>query len=290
MLITLQPTFAQTGSTGLTYLKLGVGGRALSMGEAYSALASDPTATFYNPAALRLSTSSQILLMHKEWIQDTKTEFFGATTSWNEFSFGVGVNATSISNIELRSVPGPPLGTFTARNTSIGISAAYTIDPNLSIGATGKFIYEKILVDVASGFAIDLGGLYTTPWDVRLAIVISNLGSINELDKTSSKLPTVVRFGGAYETLLQDVDGALTLSSDIVSFSGDSKTHWHLGTEFNYRHTFAIRAGYQTDYEAKSISGGVGVRYGLLYVDYAFVPFKYDLGATHTFSLGIEFP
>ena len=63
---------AQAGTTGLTFLKLGVGGRSLGMGEAYSAIASDPTAMYYNPAALSLSKTPQLLLMHKSWVQDTK--------------------------------------------------------------------------------------------------------------------------------------------------------------------------------------------------------------------------
>src|SRR5712691_8940697 len=98
---------AQAGSTGLSFLKLGVGGRALGMGEAYSAAASDPTAMYYNPAALSLSAVPQILLMHKEWIQGVKTEYLGAMASLNTFRFGVSLNATSVDDIELRSVPGP---------------------------------------------------------------------------------------------------------------------------------------------------------------------------------------
>lgn len=284
-----QTLFGQAGSSGFSFLKLGVGGRALGMGEAYSAAAADVAATYYNPAALSSARSSQLLLMHKEWIQDTKTEYIGAITSWNDFSFGVSANATSVNEIQIRERPGPPLGTFTARNSLIGVSASYLIDTHLSIGVTGKFLYEKILVDAASGYALDLGGLYQTPWDIRLAFVVSNLGSTSELDRQSSKLPAIIRFGGAYETSLQNPTGSLTFSSDIVSFSGEDNIHLHFGSEFNYKGAFALRAGYQTGYDAKSFSGGIGVHYGSIYVDYAYVPFKFDLGSTHTFSLGFEF-
>ena len=80
-LFIMQSAMAQVGQTGLSFLKLGVGARALGMGEAYSAVASDPTATYYNPASLSLSHNSQILFMHKEYVQDTRTEFLAATTS-----------------------------------------------------------------------------------------------------------------------------------------------------------------------------------------------------------------
>ena len=284
-----QLSFAQVGSTGLAFLKLGVGGRAVGMGEAYTAIAADPAATHYNPAALSLTSSPQILLMHKEWIQDTKTEFIAAKTNIRKIALGIGVNATSVNNIEIRTTPGLAQGTFSARNVAIGISASYQINPSLSVGVTGKYLHEKILIDEASGLAFDFGGLYTTPWDVRIGVAVNNLGSMNELRNEASKLPTIIRVGGAYESKIEAFDGSLIGAADIVSITGENKTHLHLGAELDYKHSFAARVGYQTGYDSKNFSAGIGVRYGMFSVDYAFVPFRNDLESTHTFSLGIDF-
>ena len=280
---------AQTGQTGLSFLKLGVGGRALGMGEAYSAIASDPTATHYNPAALARSDYPQVHMMHKEWIQDMKTDFLSVSTSLNNFSFGISVNITSVNDIPLRKISGPPIGTFDSRNAAFGISGAYKIDPSLSFGITTKYLYEKILVDEATGYAVDLGGLYQTPWDVRFAFVVNNLGSMNALDKEASKLPTSIRVGGAYQLGIESMNGNITFATDVVSFTLENKSHLYLGTEFDYSNLIAVRFGYQTGYEAKSFSTGIGIHYGMLQLDYAFVPFQSDLGSTHTISLGFEF-
>ena len=295
--ISCQLVYSQAGQTGLSFLELGIGGRALGMGEAYTAIASDPSATYYNPAALSLSKKSQLLLMHKEYFQGTKTENIVASTSINQISIGFNVNATTISDIELRTVPGPALGTFTARYALIGLSGAYEFDSIISVGVTGKYLFEKIFTDEASGLAFDLGGMYMTPWDIRLGFAISNLGSMSELRNESTKLPQTIRVGAGYVIPVEKIDGTLTTSADIVSVVNKSKTYLYLGGEFNYKNTFSVRLGYQTSHESKNlsnnignISGGVGIRYSMFQVDYAFVPFRYDFGSTHTFSLCIDIP
>src|SRR5512142_979885 len=87
---------AQAGSTGLAFLKLGAGGRALGMGEAFTSLATDPSATYYNPSGISYSGGPQLLIMHKEWIQDSRTEFLAATTRLDNVALGVSVNGTTV--------------------------------------------------------------------------------------------------------------------------------------------------------------------------------------------------
>ena len=282
-------SYSQTGQTGLAFLKHGISGRALGMGEAYSAIATDPSATYYNPAALAISKNAQILLMHKEWIEDTKTEFIGASVPADRFSFGFSLNATGTADIQVRTQPGDALSTFSSHDVAIGFSAAYQIDTSIYIGVTGKYLYEKIFVEDASGYAIDLGGLYRTPWNFDIALVIANLGSMNKLLYESIKLPTTVRGGIAYQLGVENIDSKLTFASDVVTYTRENKTHLHLGTELSYKNMLALRFGFQIGYEAKNISAGFGIHYGVMQLDYAYVPFRYDLGSTHSVSLGFEF-
>ena len=284
-----QLTFSQAGQSGLTFLKLGIGGRALGMGEAATATASDLSTIYYNPAGLVDLSSANILVMHKEWFQDVKTEYIAGQTVISRFSLGLSVNATSVDNIQLREIPGPPLGTFDARNAAIGLTIAYAADSCLSFGFTGKYLYEKILIDQASGFGIDIGSVYKTPWDLYFGLSVSNLGSVNELQNESSALPTIIRGGVAYISDVPQISGSLTVAGDLVRFSQDKITHLHIGAEYSYDKTLFLRAGYQTGYEARSVTAGIGFHYTMFQIDYAFIPTRYDLGSTHTFSLGIAF-
>lgn len=280
---------AQTGSAGLSFLKTGVGARSFGMGEASVASAADPSSVYYNPAALTLVNAPQILLMHQAWIQDAHTEFIGATTSAGALHLGLGVVSAAVDDIEVRTVPGEAQSTFSSRNASIGLSAAVDLSSELSVGATGKMLYEKIFVDEATGFAVDLGGIYRFDSSLTFGASLSNLGSMNELRNEASTLPTIFRAGGSYRTPLQAIDAMLTTSADIVSIGSEGKTHLHLGAEAEYRRLFALRAGYQSGYDSRSIALGFGLRQGMLRFDYAFVPFSRDLGSTHTLALLFSF-
>lgn len=281
--------YAQTGASGLAFLKLGVGGRAIGMGEAFSAVSNDPSATYYNPAMLPTSKNLQILLMHKEWLPDMGTDFIGATTSWDDFAFGLSINSTNIKDIELRQKPGPADGIFSAHFASIGLSSSYTFSHSISIGVTGKFIYEKIFVDDASGYGFDLGARYRTPWDIMTAFSINNLGAMNVLNTEATKLPVSVRFGCAYQLPLESINSTITLASDVVSYTTENQSHLNIGTELDYRKYFSIRLGYQTGYESRDFSAGIGIHYGWFQLDYAFLPFGYNISSAHTISLGINF-
>jgi len=286
ILLSAAPVFAQVqnASTGLTFLKLGVGGRAIGMGEAYSAISNDAAGMYYNPAGIATGSGDEITFMHKDWVFGTAIEYLGAVVQTGNFALGFGLNSTNVDNIEIRQQPGPSLGTFGLHDLAISGTASWRVDTALSIGATGKFLYEKILVDETSGAAFDVGAKYQVNRNIALAAAISNIGSTSELASESITLPTTFRFGGSYSS---DAAGEFgyTFAADILKVPQDTGTRLHIGAETVYEAFLSFRAGYQFGYDAKGYSAGLGVHYGLLQFDYAFVPFLDDLGNTHTFAL-----
>jgi len=280
---------AQAGSSGMTFLKLGVGARSLAMGEAATAEVSDIAGTYYNPAALAEAVSADVSVMHKEWFQDVTSDYVGARVECSRLSFGLGINATSVNGIQIRETPGPPEGTFDAHDVAFSLSSAYRYDSSLSVGINLKYLYEKILVNQANGWGLDLGVLYNTPWNLRLGFSASNIGSMTALDNEASALPLIFRLGAGYAIPVASLTGTVSLAADYVRFSQDDINHFHLGAEYLYGSSVAFRLGYQTGYESRGLTTGLGVHYGTVQVDYAFLPMKDDLGSTHTVSLAILF-
>ena len=289
--MSLEDAYAEAGKSGLSFLKLGASARGIAMGDAMSANVSGAAATYYNPAGLLNSSAedsrTQVMLMHKEWIQDTRTEYF-ATSFWlgDNDALGFFLNSTTIAEIEIRTRPGTPEGTFTARNFSIGASYAHAIGENLRVGFTGKFLYEKIFVDEASGLAFDFGVQYVTSIEnLSVGASLSNLGSINELRTESSKLPAFVRIGPAYSVDFESINSKLILATDFLHSFPDDLSRMNLGSELVFNKTFAARVGYQIGSEGRGFAAGIGVHYGALALDYAYSPLSFDLGNSHTISL-----
>jgi hypothetical protein len=276
------------GNTGLAFLKLGITSRAISLGEAVVSNTNDASATHYNPAALFNGSKINLVFMHNEQILGARTEFLAGKITGNKFAFGFSLNNTAVDDIEVREIPGQPLETFNAQNFAMGLSIGYKVNKELSLGITGKFLFEKIYVDNASGFAVDLGGLYSKE-QLSLGLAISNLGSMSELRNQSTKLPVSVRGGGSYLLFIPGLTSALRIGVDGYKVLDGGKMHANAGAEFLYKDFLALRVGYQSGYENKSLTTGIGIKYKSVNLDYAFVPYKFSLGSSHTITLGTNF-
>jgi len=277
----------------MTFLTLGVSARGLAMGDAMSALASGAAATHYNPASLLTPDGqpslTQILFSHKEWIQDTRSEFLGASVPLgNDQTIGFSLNTTTVSGIEVRVRPGPSEGTFTAREFSAGISYAQRIDSTISVGISGKFLYEKILIDEASGFAADAGVRWQTPFEnILVGASVANIGSMNSFRTESTRLPTMLRVGPAYTFRVEESRLLCAVGADLVRVFPDGQTLVNAGGEVIINDFVAVRGGYQFGSDSRGLTLGIGILYKSLALDYAYARVGSDLGSGHTISLAV---
>ncbi|MBN1632966.1 MAG: PorV/PorQ family protein [Ignavibacteria bacterium] len=274
-----------SANTGLSFLKTGTGAKSMAMGEAYSSISDDAVSMLYNPALVNRGKSN-VTLSHNISMIDYKASFVGSKFIFGKFGVGIGLIRTGVDDIEVRLVPGAPLEKFNSQNLSLNFSAAYQIYENFSVGITSKLLYEKIYIDEASGVGFDFGTLYRKE-NLALSFVVANIGSVNELKDVSTKLPTLVRFGGGYFYPLKDFNFIFAAEGFKVLDGG--KFHIHTGIEAGYKDFIFLRAGYMTNYENKSLSAGLGFRYKGLTIDYGFIPYSNSFGTGNTFSLGYNF-
>jgi hypothetical protein len=284
-------TFSQTaGNTGLSFLKFGFGAKNIAMGDAGAVSANDVTALFYNPAKLAGKNDTEFMLMHSEWIQDVRSEVLGAASEIWGLPVAIGFNVTTVSDIEVRTKPGDPETKFNANYFFGSLSTGFGIVEDIDFGLTLKYLYEGILSDQATGWGFDFGLNYRTSIDgLTTSAVIKNLGSMNDLRNEATKLPSEIRIGPAYHFELTDSKIGITTAAEFQKYLPTDDIHFNLGAEGLYDNMFALRAGYQTGYESRGFTGGIGLIWGNLRFDYAFLPFSLGLGNANLLSLNFSF-
>ncbi len=292
--IAAAPLFGQGGQSGLAFLKIGVGSRALAMGETGVAGETLGSSLFYNPSNCARDEHTSIVFMHNAWVQDIPTEYFGAVVPYGDWALGVQMGLNSVNGIELRTTPGDPHGTFDSKSYFGGISAAVRITDNIDAGITAKYIFEKILVDVADGYAFDFGlswapissGDFST---LRTGIALLNVGKMSALRTEAITLPKMLRVGAAYSLPVSGVKGDIVIEAATLSLFDEKKTHASIGVEMDFSKTIFLRAGYQSGYETKSFSAGLGAAWSSVRFDYAFIPFQQSFGIAHAVTVSVIF-
>lgn len=271
---------------GFATLKWAGGARAAGMGMAFTALADDGTASFWNPAGLaRLDEAHGVISLHR-WFSDVQSEFLSIGWSRKRHGFGAHVLYTRVGDIELRETATPePLAVFSAYELVIGFSYSLRISAALSFGLTAKTLYEKIGVDDVWGLAGDVGLLWTHgTGGLRLGWVLQNAGRTGRFNRERIKLPLTSRLGAAMPFR---AIGARWLAAVEGVAEKDAPFHIHAGFEVFWDSGLMFRAGYQTGYETRNVSGGVGFRWARYRLDYNYTPTRWGLGDSH--QIGIQF-
>ncbi|MFQ5651479.1 MAG: PorV/PorQ family protein [bacterium] len=278
------------GAAGLAFLKLGVGARASALGEAYTSMSGDATATYWNPAGLAALSTSQLTFTHTEWLQDISNDFLAVAFPGFGGTVGVSLYANRVDGIERRVIPtAEPIGTIDANDIAASLSYGRYWGDQFSAGVTVKYLYEKIYIESAAGYAFDFGvGLQPFEGPLHLGVVVQNLGSMDDLLDQAVQLPTTVRAGASYQIEFAALDGALVVAADGIKVR-DQDAHVNVGAELVLKHHLAFRFGYQSGFEEKAFGGGFGLNFQQRYhLDYGYAPFSSNLGDTHRFSLSVD--
>ncbi len=285
----LSTAHAQAGSTGLAFLKFGSGARALGMGDAGVASATLASGLHYNPALAGLEDRSSIAVMHNAWVQDITVDALTALVRLDGWSFGLNLVLSSVGDIEVRSVPGEAVESFDSQNFSVGATIAVPFSPRFSAGISAKYLFEKIYVDAADGYAFD-AGLAWLPFEdgplkaLRTGIALTNTGSMQALRNESSTLPTAIRYGVSHAVPVDAINGSIGMTVEGLTVLKES-THLNVGFEADYARALFVRAGYQTGYDIKGVSFGLGAAWTFLRFDYALTPFSDNFGTSHTVTV-----
>ena len=284
------------GTTAGEFLNLGAGARAAAMGSAYCAVVDEPSAVYWNPAAMTRVPGRAATLSHALVLNSSAYEYGSYVQNEGRVGvFGFGVQYYTPGKIVQTDEAGTPLSNLLPYDLALSWSYAREFH-GFSFGGTVKLIDSKIINSASAG-ALDLGVLSPTLLDerLRLAFTATNLGGDTiSFDQAGAKLPLTLKAGGAYQLL-----PSLLVSADAV-FPKSDQPYAAVGTEYKIAGpsdrlgspnvwSFLGRAGFSSQ-SIGSVDGftgfslGFGVAVRRASVDYAFAPLG-GLGQVHRLSL-----
>ncbi|UCH09301.1 MAG: PorV/PorQ family protein [Fidelibacterota bacterium] len=308
--------------SGMKWLSIPVGARATAMGAAFTAVADDGSAVFWNPAGAAMGGSG-VFLSQNQWIADIGV-LAGAVT----FDLGnIGVVGASYAVVNWGDLNGTvrdpsvasgyrETGTFSPTNFGVGINYARRVSDQFAFGGHLKYLYENLgsnytgstdtdgsgdYIDAKkytaemNTVAFDFGTLYYTGFhDLRLGMSLQNFSQEMQYRMEWFALPLTFKFGLAMDLLSLLGDPAahtLTVAVDALH-PRDYTERIHLGVEYRFHNLLFLRGGYKTNYDEENVSFGGGVNLSVagfgLGVDYAFIQFG-NFDPVQTFSFNFKF-
>jgi len=288
--------FAKVGTYALQFLKIPVSARATGMGSAFTAIADDATATYWNPAGLVDLTRTQISLNNTWWPADINLAYAAAAFNlpFVPGTFGVSARSLTLDPQIERTVflPDGTGETFDAGDMAFGVSYAKFFTDKFSSGATVNFIHSGLAEKSLNTFSVDFGLVYRIGlWGMRLGMMIQSLGSKVDYDDRASKMPTVFKVGVAatpYQAGVNSFQGVFEFSHP-----SDNQETMNIGGEYGFNQFFFARAGYNFNFDSQGLAAGFGLRVDTsqtsdLLFDYSWVDMDF-LGDVHRISLAFSY-
>ena len=254
------------------------------MAGAYSAIADDSSACYWNPAGLVQLKEKEASFMYLKPMSEVDGLGY---SNINIALPNMGASLVYLGYGQTKEYDNGGIATgkdWSAFDMAISGSYARKINKNLSVGGTLKVISMKIDDSSANAFCLDTGLLYKDyrP-NLNLAAVLTNLGTKPKFVNETNPLPLSLRLGGAYKKNLK-FPTLISLDTNLSPF------YVSLGIESALSPIFSARLGYASGpaKEGPGLTAGFGISHQNLSLDYAIRPYG-DLGLSHYISLSTRF-
>jgi hypothetical protein len=270
------------------FLRMGVGARAMGMGNAYSAVDGDIFSSYYNPAGLVYMDGRQLTVSQRYMSMDrfmTHLAFGSRIGPDADFAFSwIGAGTDDIQG---RDLNGNRTGVLKDSRNSFSVSFAKSIGSNIAAGLNAKLSLWKLAGEDAKAIGFDGGVIFRPVNSLTASLVVRDINSrfawksgrwsqvISGADgqpmEKEDKLPLYYTLGLAYRML----DDKLIVSAMTESVE-DNPTGYDLGASYKLMEAFTLRAGVYNftpsgGLDAGSLTAGFSLQVtGSIALDYAY--------------------
>ncbi|OHD63195.1 MAG: hypothetical protein A2176_11510 [Spirochaetes bacterium RBG_13_51_14] len=260
------------GTSGATFLEYAIGSRALGMGEAFTAETDDINVLYFNPAGLGSLKYPQLALFHQELILESRLENLTFCSPIKKFGYlGVANTIFWVPTFDKVDINGLDVGDIQFYNGCLTVGYGYDFN-YFYLGASAKYIYQKIDTKMVHSFAMDIGILkgfrIWSPLDAPLRNFHIGLSVLNLGTKAmDSPLPRHIRLGFSYKPmnwlgLNVDLIENCIIANDLIDFTHgfNESFRMNIGMELSYLDLFYLRGGWRLN-DTGTYTVGLGFNY-----------------------------
>jgi hypothetical protein len=284
-----QDPSSSAGTSSVLLLRFGHSARAAGLSEAFTGLANDENALYYNPAGLANINEGIITLNHAEWFADIHISniSFGYNYKKN-FGLAFGFTHMWMPGLEAKDIDGRDLGLFHVNTSIVNVGCAYKFHSSFFGGIGIKYFQDNPHSDIsASGLALDAGFyLHSAIPGLTAGIAVQNFGGDIQYIQEKQQIPLTYRLGVAYKIY----DYNLTILTDAVK-ARDTDFFFNLGFEYVLKEIITLRLGnkfirgklFTPSYGLGFTLNNYQVNYTLFY--HNMLGFTHRVGFTFNFSI-----
>ena len=274
------------GEAGLDIdsLKAGVGARPLGMGGAFTAIADNADAPYWNPAGLAQVDFQEFNTMQTRMSTDADHYYLSYVQPWGRGSLGISWIQISLGTLTETTTTDAfneviNISTFSYFSNALLLAYGLPLNDKVSVGLTAKYLTSDMTTisqGQATGYSVTPAILITPNEKLSIGAKVDEI--LNEVTwgtGTTEKAPPKARIGVSY--ILDQMLGRFPLMGRIaVDFAQTMQsgftTEYSAGYEWE-RDGLALRFGYA----ASALTAGAGFKspfgnnLGIAELDYAYV-------------------
>lgn len=287
--------------TGMKFLQLSTDAKVAAMGDAVTALESNASAVFFNPAGMaRMNGLASATFGMIKYIADIKYNYASVAVSPFDGDYGVlGFFAEFVDYGDFQGTIRASndqgyidIGTFKPKAYVYGVSYAKALSEKFSVGGTIKQAVQDLATSFVSydfttgtgtargykpnALVYDFGMLYHTGFQsLDFGVSVRNFSKELKLEQEGYQLPLMFQVGVAYNASdffnLNKEEHSLQLAID-ANHPRDYKEQILIGGEYKFMNMLALRMGYSAPNDEHNLTAGIGFNWKN---DYFNVEFDY---------------